>query len=87
MREITKRAITEWANGLPDKELEMAFYDSVFDSLGSEVEEMYEMGYEISDIKEQEELEKYFREKSLVLQTICQERGIKLWAEIKNSEE
>ena len=51
------------------------------DSLGSETEEMYELGYDIRDIIEREKFEKWLGEKSNLLEQLCEERGIKLWEE------
>ena len=80
MKKSEKNALLKWAETLTNEELEKEYYDAVFDCLGSVAEEMYERGYEISDIKEQEKFEKYQSEKTHILETLCIERGIKLWA-------
>ena len=79
MKKSEKNAIVKWAASLTDEELEKAYYDAVYDSLGSQTEEMYERGYDIRDIEEREKHEKYLGEKSSVLGMLCEERGIKLW--------
>lgn len=83
MKKNEKSAILEWAKGLSDEELEKEYYDLVYSSLGSEAEEMYERGYDMRDIKEREEFEKYLGEKVNILEKLCDERGIKLWEEEK----
>lgn len=82
MRDMKRREriqLTKWANELSDKDLEDAYYDAVYDCLGSETEEMYERGYDLIDIAEQEKCEKYLSEKANLLERLCMERGIKLW--------
>ena len=81
MKKAEKNRLTKWARSLSNEELEQEYYNAVFDSLGSETEEMYEHGYDIQDIIEQEQYEKYLGEKSDILCKICGERGIKLWGE------
>lgn len=81
MKQSEKSAISKWASTLTDEQLEAEYYDAVFDGLGSEAEEMYERGYDLSDIKEQEEYEKFLSQKADVLASICEQRGIKLWEE------
>lgn len=71
--------LTKWADELSDKDLEDAYYDAVYDCLGSKTEKMYELGYDPIDIAEQEKCEKYLSEKADVLEELCMERGIKLW--------
>ena len=53
----------------------------MYDSLGSQTEEMYERGYDIVDILEREKYEKWLSRQSNMLEMICSERGIKLWEE------
>ena len=86
MRKSEKNALLEWAKNLTDDELETEYYNSVYDTLGSEAEEMYERGYDICDIKEREKYEKYLNEKCHILETLCKERGIELWKENEVSE-
>lgn len=82
MRDMKRREriqLIKWADELSDKDLEDAYYDAVYDCLGSETEEMYERGYDSTDIAEQEKCEKYLSEKANLLERLCMERGIKLW--------
>ena len=79
MKKSEKNKILKWAEALTNEELERKYYDSVFASLGSEVEEMIERGYDMMDIKDRLEFEKYLIEKTDVLEMLCEERGIKLW--------
>lgn len=79
MKKSEKENIIKFFNVLSNDELEQAYYDNVFDCLGSDAELMYERGWELVDIREQEKLEKYQREKTDILEQLCIERGIKLW--------
>ena len=79
MRAVEKRALLKWAETLTNEELEKEYYDSVYDSLGSETERMYELGYDVQDIEERAEHEKFLCDKSDILGVLCEERGIKLW--------
>ena len=79
MKKSEKNAIIKWAESLTDEELEKEYYKSVYSSLGSETEEMYELGYDIRDIQEREQYEKYLGQKSDLLGELCKQRGIKLW--------
>lgn len=81
MKKSEKNALLKWAKTLTDEELENEFYKSVLDSLGSETEEMYERGYDLRDIEERDKYETYLREKSDILEALCEERGIELWKE------
>lgn len=76
-REYAK--LKKWTDTLTDEELKKEYYDAVFDTLGSQAEEMYERGYDIVDILEREKYEKWLSRQSDMLEKICQERGIKLW--------
>lgn len=79
MKRREKIQLIKWADELSDKDLEDAYYDAVYDCLGSETEEMYERCYDLIDIAEQEKCEKYLSEKANLLERLCMERGIKLW--------
>lgn len=76
-----KNAIIKQAETLSDEELEKECYDSIYDSLGSITEDMYEMGYDMVDIVEQEKYEKYKSERAGILMNLCEKRGIKLFGE------
>ena len=77
--EKRKKELLRWAESLSNEELENEYFSAVYDSLGSQCESMYELGYDIRDINEQEEHEKYLRKKADILEKICLERNIKLW--------
>ena len=79
MKYSDKKEILSWATQLSDEELEKEYYDCIFDSLGSEAEEMYENGYDMQDILDREQIEKYLSEKADLLESLCIERGIELW--------
>lgn len=79
MKRRERIQLTKLADELSDKDLEDAYYDAVYDCLGSKIEKMYELGYDPIDIAEQEKCEKYLSEKADVLEELCERRGIKLW--------
>lgn len=79
MKRSDKNALLKWAGNLTDEELEDEYYRSVLDSLGSQIDEMYELGYDIRDIKECESYERYLCEKADILGSLCEKRGIRLW--------
>lgn len=79
MKKSEKNAILKWGETLTNEELEKEYYDSVLDSLGSETDEMYELGYDIRDIEEREKYERFLCEKSDILESLCKDRGIRLW--------
>ena len=79
MTKKQRNEIIKWANTLTNDQLEGEYYNAVYDSLGSQTEAMYELGYDIADIMEQEEYEDYLDQKSDLLGRLCEERGIKLW--------
>lgn len=77
--ENEREELLRWAENLSNEELENEYYNAVYDSLGSQCESMHDLGYDIRDIKEQEEHEKYLGKKADVLEKICLKRNIKLW--------
>lgn len=79
MTQKERNAFIKWAKELSDTELETEYYNAIYDSLGSQTEAMYELGYDMSDIREQEAFEKFLREKSDILENECLKRNIKLW--------
>lgn len=81
MTQTEKAQFTKWARSLSDEELEKEYYKTAYDCLGSETEDMYERGWDMSDILEQEKYERDIGVKSGILEGICAERGIKLWEE------
>ena len=78
-RELAK--LKKWTGTLTDEELKKEYYDALYDSLGSQAEEMYERGYDIADILEREKHERWLSRRSAMLERICSERGIALWEE------
>jgi hypothetical protein len=86
MTKSERNQIIKWANTLTNEELEKEYYDAVFDTLGSEAEEMYERGWDMADSLEREKFEKWLGQKSRLLEKLCEERGIKLWDESINEE-
>lgn len=64
---------------LSDEQLKKEYYDALYDSLGSQTEEMYERGYDRIDIIEREKYERWLSRQRAMLEKICSERGIKLW--------
>ena len=79
MTNTEKVQYRKWAEGLTDRQLERIYYESVFESLGSEAEKMYEAGWDMADVLEQE---KYERDRGVmlgILEGLCAKRGIKLW--------
>ena len=78
-RELAK--LKKWTDTLTDEQLKKEYYDALYDSLGSQAEEMYERGYDIADILERAKHEKWLSRRSNMLEDICRERGITLWEE------
>lgn len=74
--------IIKWVNALTDDELEKEYYRAVYDTLGSQAEEMYEQGWDIQDIIEREKYEDWLDQKCNLLERLCYERGIELWGDI-----
>lgn len=79
MTKKEKDNLIQYAKNLSDSELVDKYYDSVYDCLGSRSEQMYELGYDIRDIKDAEELEEYSCCKADILESECFIRGISLW--------
>lgn len=84
-REYAK--LKKWTDTLTDEQLKKEYYDAVFETLGSQTEEMYERGYDISDIIEREKYERWLSRQSDMLEDLCRERSIKLWEEDTKNEE
>lgn len=79
MKKSERNSIVKWAESMTDRELEKEYYDSVYNSLGSQAEKMYELGYDMVDIVEREKHEKYLCQRIDILESLCEKRGIKLW--------
>lgn len=84
-REYAK--LKKWTDTLTDEQLKKEYYDAVFETLGSQAEEMYERDYDISDIIEREKYERWLSRQSDMLEELCCERSIKLWEEDTKNEE
>ena len=82
MNKTERNKIVKWADSLTDEELEREYYKSAFDSLGSQAEAMYELGYDIIDIKERELYERFLCEKCALIGVLCEKRGIKLFENV-----
>lgn len=80
MKKSARNYLLKWANSLTNEELEHEYYDSVFSSIGSVSERMYELGYDMVDILEIMDHEHYLSEKASLLEDLCIERGIELWS-------
>ena len=79
MTDFSLENIITYAEKLTDNELEREYYDAVYDSLGSQCEDMYDLGYDTTDIIERIKYEKYLRQRADLLEYLCELRGIKLW--------
>lgn len=79
MTKKEKKDLIHYAENLSDSELVSQYYDSVYDCLGSDCKTMYELGYDIQDIRETEALEKYLGEKAFILEEECCKRNITSW--------
>ena len=79
MTKSEKNKIIKWVSTLTDNELEKEYYRAVFDTLGSQAEAMYEQGWDMQDVIEREKYEKYLGQRADLLESLCYERGIKLW--------
>lgn len=79
---MTKKERNEWikwANTLTDEELVKETYKAMKDCCGSLYDRMYDLGYDLQDISERADFEKFSGEKYDLLEDLCIQRGIKLW--------
>lgn len=74
-----KNSIIKEYSALSDDDLVSAYEDLVLCSLGSQVEDMYDLGYDMRDIKERAAYEKYLVEKCDVLEGLLSERNLVPW--------
>ena len=58
-----KNSLIKWVNTLSDKELKDKYYAAVYDYLGSQTDEMYELGYDMRDIEERKGMKNIFARK------------------------
>ena len=82
MTKSERNQIIKWANNLTDEELEEEYFTAVWNTLGSDAEEMYERGYDIHDIIEREKYEKWLGKRADLLEQLCYERGIEPWKHV-----
>lgn len=87
MTNRVRKEIIAWTDTLSDEQLEKEYYDYVYKSLGTQTERMYDLGYDMADIKEREEYEKEIEETSDILEYMCEKRGIKLWNECNRKDD
>ena len=87
MKQKERNSLVKWASTLSDKELKDKYYTAVYDSLGSQTDKMYELGYDMRDVKERDLYEKYLCEKTDFLENMCVKRGIGLWDEDEENDE
>ena len=78
-RELAK--LKKWTDTLTDEQLKKEYYDALYDSLGSQAEEMYERGYDIADILEREKHARWLSRRSAMPGRMCSARGIQLLEE------
>ena len=74
-----KNNIIKWANTLSDDELAKQYYDCAYDCLGTLTDAMYELGYDMSDIVEQEKHENLCHRKLIYFVCFVKKRNIELW--------
>lgn len=79
MKKTERNNIIKWANTLTNEELEKEYYNHAYLSLGSQADRMYDLGYDMQDVVERQEHEKFIRQKCDLLGQLCEERGIRLW--------
>ena len=82
MKKSERNDIIKWANSLSDEELENEYYDLVYRWPSSQTDSMYDLGYDMSDILERQEYEKFLSQKCDLLEELCVKRGIELWKHI-----
>ena len=79
MTKKMRKEIIAWVDTLSDEQLENEYYNHVYKSLGTQIDRMYDLGYDMADIKEREIYEKETEEVTDYLEYACEKRGIKLW--------
>lgn len=81
MTKKERLAILEKIAYMNDEELEKEASEKIDACLGSIVDDMYELGYDIVDIREQERWERYKSEVAAIYGQVAEKRGINLWEE------
>ena len=80
MTKKEKNEIFEYVAGLSDEQMEKEYYDLLLnDVLGSQAEAMEDAGWEDIDISERRKYETFACQKSALLESLCEKRGIKLF--------
>ena len=79
MTKSEKNEIIKWSNTVSNEELERTYYDTVYATLGTQIDDMYELDYDMTDILERKKYEKYMSQKVDLLEMLCVKRDIKLW--------
>ena len=79
MRDMKRREriqLIKWADELSDKDLEDAYYDAVYDCLGSETEKMYELGYDPIDIQNKKNVKSILAKKLICWKSYAKDEGL-----------
>ena len=71
--------VVKHAETLSDEQLLDEYYDCMFESLGSQSERMYDLGYDEADIRERSYYEDFVCQKADILAGLCIERGLRLF--------
>ena len=79
MTHVEKKSIITKCSLMTDEELRDYHDHASFDCLGSQIEDMYDLGYDMADIKEREDYEKYLVEKCDIIEDMLWARGINPW--------
>lgn len=85
MTRKNRHEIEKWATTLTDEELERQYYALDYDSSLWQSEQMLEAGYDLADILERRKFEKFMSEKCDLLGYLCEQRDIKLWANVNSN--
>lgn len=79
MRLDQKKLIIKECNSMNDDQLIDYYHEILLRTLGSEVEDMIDHGYEMADINERLRFEEYLCEKRDVIRDILKERNLDPW--------
>lgn len=79
MRLDQKKLIIKECNSMNDDQLIDYYHEILLRTLGSEVEDMIDHGYEMADINERLRFEEYLCEKWDVIRDILKERNLDPW--------
>lgn len=75
----SKNKIINYCSTLNNDELLEEYYSAIYDTQGSLVDKMYDLGYDIPDILERERYERYKCERADIIESECFKRGLELW--------